>query len=133
MRAEGNRERKKSLTYGGPLAVTATGDALVSGDSFNLTVQDGHGLPQTMAVNVTVGNSDGLSPNLISAELVGPDFVVKFAGIPFYTYTVETNSVASGPGWTKWGNVTATGTGLLQVVDPVGNASLFYRTVYPSY
>jgi hypothetical protein len=60
-------------------------------------------------------------------------FYVNFAGIPGATYTVETNSVANGSGWTKWGNLTATSTGAMQVLDPVGNGSLFYRTVYPAY
>ena len=69
------------------------------------------------------------------------NFVVQFAGIPGTMYTVETNGVASGPGWVKQGNYTAPtdnsagfGIGVFQVSEPAGGAgSRFYRTVYPSY
>jgi hypothetical protein len=105
-------------------------------DSFTVTFQDGHGW-QTMAVSVTVGNGTGQSPNYLSSGTTNISsanyFYVNFAGIPGDTYTVETNSVANGSGWIKWGNITASPTGAMQVLDPVGSGSLFYRTVYPAY
>jgi autotransporter-associated beta strand protein len=101
-------------------------------DSFMITFQDGHGW-QTNVVNVTVGSGTGTSANVLSSGVVGSNFQVNFAGIPGYTYTVETNSVANGSGWIKWGNITAASNGAMQVVDPLGSSSLFYRTVWPSY
>ncbi len=108
-------------------------------DSFTLTFQDGHG-SQTMAVSVTVGAGTGQSPNAVYTGTSGGNFVVRFAGIPGTSYTVETNSVI-GPGWTKEGTYTAPGDnsqgfgiGVFQVSDPIGtDTSRYYRTVYPSY
>ena len=124
-----------SLTYTPSAAANSAGN-----DSFTLTFQDGHGW-QTMAVNVTVGSGNGESPNVVYGPTIsGGNFVGRFAGIPGYIYTVETNSVL-GPGWTKEGNYTAPtdnsqgfGIGVFEVSDPAGtDTSRFYRTVYPSY
>ena len=105
-------------------------------DSFAITFQDGHGW-QTIVVSVTVGNGAGQSPNYLSSGTTNISsenyFYVNFAGFPGDTYTVETNSLGSGASWTKWGNITASSTGAMQVLDPVGSGSLFYRTVYPAY
>ncbi len=118
-----------SVTY--TPAVGQTGS-----DSFNVTVQDGHG-SQTFAATVTLGWGNGSSPNVVS----GPtndghgNFVVGFAGVPNTTYTVETNSAVNQAGWAKLMNVTAPSSGVFQVTDPIapGSASRFYRTVSPSY
>jgi len=127
-----------SVTAG---ALTYTPTAGYSGnDSFTATFRDSHGW-QTITVNVTVGNGTGGSPNVVYGPTqVGPNFVVRFAGIPGTVYTVETNAAASGTGWGKEVNVTAPtdnsagfGIGVFQISDPVGVGSLFYRTVWPSY
>jgi hypothetical protein len=120
-----------SAVPGGDLTYTPT-TGYSGSDSFNIIFQDGHGT-QTNTVSVTVGSGTGSSPNVLSEGMIGGNFVVNFAGIPGDTYTVETNSVASGPGWVKFGNVTAPTSGVFQVSDPAGSGSRFYRTVYPSY
>jgi hypothetical protein len=80
---------------------------------------------------------------VLYAETVDGNFVVRFAGIPGETYTVQTNSVSSGPGWTKLGTEnfkapTASephpyGIGVFQVTDPLGSSSRYYRTTWPAY
>jgi hypothetical protein len=109
-------------------------------DSFTFTFYDGHGW-QTMAVSVTAGSGNGQTANSVYTGTANGNFVAQFAGIPGYTYTVETNTVVTGPGWTKEGNYTAPtdnhlgfGVGVFQVMDPIGGVpQLYYRTVYPSY
>ena len=156
-----------SSSRGTPVAVSATtpghGTAGVSAgeltytpttgyggsDSFTVTFNDGQGT-QTMAVSVTVGNGTGQSPNVLAFGTVGGNFFANFAGIPGTTYTVESNSVASGTGWAKIpnpasidGKYTAPtdnatyglGIGVFQLTDPIpgDSSSRFYRTVWPSY
>jgi hypothetical protein len=94
-------------------------------------------------VTVTVGSGQGSSANVLYTATVEGNFVVRFAGIPGETYTVEANSVFSGPGWTKLGteNYKAPaaadshpyGLGVFQVTDPLGSPSRYYRTVWPAY
>ena len=67
-------------------------------------------------------------------------FVVRFAGIPGYTYTVEATDDVGSPSWTKQANLTAPltdqglGVGIFEFSQSTGAAtSRFYRTVYPSY
>jgi autotransporter-associated beta strand protein len=107
-------------------------------DSFTVTFQDGHGW-QTMAVSVTVGNGTGQGANAVYTGTSGGNFVVNFAGIPGYTYTVQSSSSANGS-WAKLANFTAPsdnslgfGIGVFQVSDPMSNGAGFYRTVYPAY
>jgi autotransporter-associated beta strand protein len=105
-------------------------------DSFNITVQDGHG-SQTIAATVTLGWGNGSSPNVVFGPTTDGhgNFVVGFAGIPGTTYTVETNSAVNQPGWSKLENITAPANGVFQITDPMPSdlSSRFYRTVYPSY
>lgn len=118
-----------SLTYTPGATANAAGS-----DSFTVTFSDGHGV-QTMAVSVTVGNGTGQSPNVLVSGTDGSgNFYALFAGMPNTAYTVETNSVPSGPTWVKYANYPTGNDGLINVtnVAPVAG-SLFFRTVYPSY
>lgn len=109
-------------------------------DSFTCTFQDGHGW-QTITVNVTVGSGNGSSANSVYTGTANGNFVAQFAGIPGDTYTVETNSVVSGAGWTKLGNFAAPsnnsqglGIGVFGVTNAMGaETTLYFRTVWPSY
>jgi autotransporter-associated beta strand protein len=122
----------------GSLTYTPDGLANVNGgtDSFTVTFNDGYG-SQTMAVSVAVGTSPsgGQSPNVLTSGTDGSgNFYALFAGLPNTTYTVQTNSIASGSTWVKYGNYTTVGDGLINVtnVPPVAG-SLFFRTVWPNY
>jgi hypothetical protein len=112
-------------------------------DSFTYTLSNDQGCAVQVPVIVTIGPGQGGSANVLLAATVDGNFVVRFAGIPGETYTVETNSVFSGPGWTKLGteNFKAPGTddahpygiGVFQVTDPLGSSSRYYRTVWPAH
>ena len=113
------------------------------GDSFTYTLSNGQGCTVQVPVTVTVGSGQSGSASVLYAATVDGNFVVRFAGIPGETYTLQTNSVSSGPGWTKLGTENfpcpaATdphpyGIGVFQVTDPLGNASRYYRTAWPAY
>jgi hypothetical protein len=113
------------------------------GDSFTYTLRNDQGCTVQVPVTVTVGSGQGGSVSVLYAAAVDGNFVVRFAGIPGETYTVQTNSVSSGPGWTKLGTgnfeaPTAAdphpyGIGVFQVTDPLGSPSRYYRTAWPAY
>ena len=109
-------------------------------DTFTYTVSDGLGGTAVGTVTVTVGGGGLVSLNIVFGPMVGGgNFIVRFAGIPGLTYTVEWANTLSGP-WTKAANITAPtgeqgfGVGVFEFHEPVnGNPSRFYRTLYPSY
>ncbi|MCX6914001.1 MAG: Ig-like domain-containing protein, partial [Verrucomicrobia bacterium] len=125
-------------------SVTYTPETDYTGsDSFTYTLSNDLGCSVQVPVTVTVGSGQGGSSSVLYAAAVDGNFVVRFAGIPGETYTVQTNSVSSGPGWTKLGtqNFTAPtaaeappyGIGVFQVTDPLGSSSRYYRTAWPAY
>ena len=125
-------------------SVTYTPETDYTGsDSFTYTLSNDLGCSVQVPVTVTVGSGQGGSSSVLYAAAVDGNFVVRFAGIPGETYTVQTNSVSNGPGWTKLGtqNFTAPtaaeappyGIGVFQVTDPLGSSSRYYRTAWPAY
>jgi hypothetical protein len=85
---------------------------------------------------VTVGTSStgGQSPNVVASGTDGSgNFYALFAGMPNTTYTLETNSVVSGPTWVKYANYTTGYDGLINVTNVIASGPLFFRTVWPSY
>jgi len=78
---------RASVDGSGNLTYTPT-SSYSGSDSFTVTFYDGHGW-QTMTVNVTVGNGNGQSPNLLVSGSQGGNFVLQFAGIPTDIYTVK--------------------------------------------
>lgn len=120
-----------SVNGSGVLTYTPKTD-YVGNDSFTVTFSDGHGV-QAMAVTVTVGPGDSVSPNLLGQVVSGDNFVLKFAGYPGVTYTVETNQNVTGPGWGKLDNVLTPTNGIISFTNAIGTNSLFFRTVWPSY
>ena len=103
-------------------------------DTFTYTVSDAYGGTDTKTVTVTVTAGNAPSLNIVSPpQLVNNEFVVGFAGIPGYTYTVQdsTNS-PTGP-WSFLTNLTAGANGLFQLVvtnDPPA-AARYFRTIVP--
>jgi hypothetical protein len=78
--------------------------------------------------------------NLLFGPAVdGSDFVVRFAGIPGLTYTVEAAPDLTGP-WSKVANIIVPtadagfGVGVFEFREPIGSyTTRFYRTVFPMY
>ena len=113
----------------------------VGADLFSYVISDGRGGLATNIVAVTVASSNGLAPNVVYGPVISNGlFIVRFAGIPGYTYTVEATDYIGSPSWTKKANLIAPttdqglGVGIFEFSESVGaTTSRFYRTVYPSY
>jgi hypothetical protein len=119
------------------------GSAAAGSGSFKYTLEDGHGGSTLVTVSVTIfdSSSGGASPNRVFGPVIdGADFVVRFAGIPGQTYTIESSTSSTGP-WVKQSNLTAPtdnslgfGVGVFEVRQATSSAnSGYYRTVYPAY
>ena len=113
-------------------------------DSFTYTLSNDQGCTVQVPVTVTVGAGQGGSANVLYTGTADGNFVVRFAGVPGETYTVEyTDSVPPAGSWAKLGSASFKapdtgdshpyGIGVFQVSDPLGNSSRYYRTVWPSY
>ena len=128
-----------TITYT-PLGTAGSG-------SFQYTLDDNHGGTSLVTVDVTItaGSAGGVSPNVVYGPVVdtaaNPDqFVVRFAGVPGSSYTIE-RSVDGSPPWTKVVNLTAPtlntagfGVGVFEFRENIDVAgSGFFRTVFPSY
>jgi len=134
-------------TNGGMVTLTATNVIyqpvanFVGADLFSYTVSDSRGGLATNTALVMVVSSNGLSPSVVYGPLVSNGvFIVCFAGIPGFTYTVEATDDLGSPSWTKKVNLTAPvtdqglGAGVFEFSESIGAAgSRYYRTVYPSY
>ncbi len=122
--------------------VTYTPAANFSGtDTFTYTVTDSGGDISTGTVSVTVEASTAVALNRVYGPvMVDGNFVVRFAGIPGYTYTIEFTDSLSPPDWQKADNTTAPttagtfGVGVFEFSQSTGGAtSRYFRTVHPSY
>jgi hypothetical protein len=112
----------------------------IGADEFTYTVSDGRGGTAIGTVQVSVYSADGLSPNVVyGPTIVGTNFVVRFAGIPGFTYTIEGTDILTPPNWQKQINLTApttnegNGIGIFEFSTPVSSGPAYFRTVYPSY
>jgi hypothetical protein len=91
-------------------------------------------------VTGTVGTGGVVWLKTLSGPVIdNGDFVVRLAGVPGLTYTIEAASSPTGP-WVKIANQTAPtmdeglGVGGFEIRDALtSDATRFYRTVFPSY
>ncbi len=121
------------VTYTPPVNFTGN-------DTFTYLLTDRPGVTTVGTVMVTVGSGGAAPMNIIAGPTVlAGQFVVRFAGIPGLTYTIETATSLAGP-WTKVANLTAPetdaglGVGIFEFSEPVvGEGARYYRTVYPAY
>jgi autotransporter-associated beta strand protein len=102
-------------------------------DQLAYTLSDGRGGLATGTVQVTVESRDGLSSTVVSNNLVGTTMTLTFAGIPGYTYVVETTTNSPPtPSWWPLSTNTAGTNGLWIVIDPdATNTTQFYRSRTP--
>jgi hypothetical protein len=122
------------ITYTPAIAFSGT-------DSFIYTISDGHGASASATVTVTVTPADAASINVVYGPVVtAGNFVVRFAGIPGYEYTIESTDSLLPATWAKKQNLIAPttagsfGVGVFEFTEPTGGAtSRFYRTVWPAY
>jgi hypothetical protein len=109
-------------------------------DVFTYSITNVHGISATSMVTATVGSGGHAPLNITHGPVVEDgQFIVRFAGIPGLSYTIEAASGVDGP-WTKVTNITAPitdtgfGIGVFEFREPVGAfESRFYRTIYPAY
>ena len=105
----------------------------VGNDQFNYVISDGRGGTATGTVTVTVVSASVPPLNIVSGPtLTNGHFYVGFAGIPGYSYTVQSSPNADGP-WLTMTNLTAGTNGLFEFQDPTEPPppTRFYRTTYP--
>ncbi|MEI7902163.1 MAG: Ig-like domain-containing protein, partial [bacterium] len=114
-------------------------------DTFSYVICDVYGAMATGTVTVVVTSvtSGPVSLNPVGGiETTNGFFVVHFAGVPGYTYTVEgTDSLNPGEidwqpsGENKIAPVTneGWGIGIFEFSEPIGAASRYFRTVWPAY
>jgi len=137
-----------TLTSAGPTStnggtVTLTGGNItyqpvtnfVGTDLFTFVVSDPYGASGTGTVVVAVSATNVPSPNIVagpSYDSGSGTFSITFAGIPGYTYTIQSADSPTGP-WSFLKTATAGTDGLFEVTDtelPPPPAR-YYRTMYP--
>jgi photosystem II stability/assembly factor-like uncharacterized protein len=129
-----------ALVGGGMMVeYTPPNSTFVGTDTFTYNLSDGT-CTALGTVTVSVSNTNFTSLNVVFGPAIsGGNFLVRFAGIPGYTYTIESAGSLTGP-WTKEQNVSAPtdnsqgfGVGVFQFQHSTAGSQGFYRTVYPSY
>lgn len=101
-------------------------------DLFTYTIVDPMGLQGSGVVYVSTANSLGHGSNLLSVTVSGNDRIVKFAGIPGRTYTIEYTPDLIYGYWQPLGTAACGPTGIIEFTDPnPPDPVRFYRTVYP--
>jgi subtilisin-like proprotein convertase family protein len=121
-----------TITLGSTNVIYLSATNFVGTDMFTYTLSDGRGGFATGSVVVTVTSENDPSLNRIGSLTVTQNGVVlRFAGIPGYTYSVErTSDLAT---WIAIGNFTVPDNGIAVFTDsnaPAGQG--FYRTSSPS-
>ena len=110
-------------------------------DAFTYTLQDDRGGSATGTVTVTVQAGGAISPNVVFGPvLTNGNFLIRFAGLPGATYTIEYTDSISPVNWQKATNLVASantgsyGRGVFQFSQSAaGVAERLFRTVYPAY
>jgi hypothetical protein len=112
----------------------------VGSDTFGYSVDDGWGGVANGTVTVTVSTGLGASPNVVFGPLLSNGkFVVRFAGVPSFTYTIE--SCTDLLSWAKQVNMTAPASDLglgigvfeFSMSPAAAETQRYFRTVYPAY
>lgn len=100
-------------------------------DRFTYTVSDGRGGFGSSYVEVFVVDGNLPSANQVSITAVPGGFLIRFAGVPGYTYQLQRATAPTGP-WGTLTSVVAPLHGIIEYLDtnpPMPSA--FYRTVAP--
>lgn len=96
-----------SVVLGASTLIYTPATGFGGSDHFTYTIGDGHGGTATGTVTVTVGTPAGVSLNVVNGPVISDgNFVVRFAGVPGFSYTIEATDALGGQ-WTKVSNVTA--------------------------
>ena len=99
-------------------------------DRFTYTVSDGRGGTAGCSVLMSITPGDGTSGNLLVPVLTAQGWLIKFAGIPRRTYSLQRAPSPTGP-WTTIAPVIVGFNGLGQYLDTTAIPPAYYRTTYP--
>ncbi len=131
-----------TVTLGASTVSYTPANGFTGADTFTYVIADTGGDPATGTVTVTVTASTAVSLNVVyGPAVVSGEFVVRFAGTPGESYTIEyTDSITGTVVWHWKANATAPvtagsfGVGVFEFRENTGDAgSRYYRTVYPAY
>jgi hypothetical protein len=99
-------------------------------DSFTYTVTDLQGATATGTVDVVVQVNDAQSKNILSIAIEGGETVLRFAGIPHVSYSIQSTDDLSNPAWPTLGSLQVSANGQAEFHDSrPSSASRYYRTV----
>jgi hypothetical protein len=129
-----------AVSFAGGLVTYTPAAGFTGTDAFSYTVTDGYAATAAGSVIVSVTPSNAVSLNVVFGPVItNGNFMVRFAGIPSYTYTIEA-AESLPPTWLKATNIMAptndlgAGIGIFEFIEPTGVATQrFYRTVHPAY
>lgn len=110
-------------------------------DHFTYVLIDGAGDVTTGTVALIVGDEEGSKPAVVYGPVIsGGALVVRYAGRPGASYTIESTEELAPATWRKEFNVTAPaqagifGPGVFEMRRQVGDfRARYFRTVHPSY
>src|SRR2546425_251049 len=101
-------------------------------DCFTYTVSDGRGGIATAMVVVQVSSADALSPNILSlTPTLTNTMIVRFAGIPGFSYSIERTASLSPASWSAIGSIIVPESGIAEFEDLTPPQDMgYYRTAY---
>ncbi len=110
-------------------------------DAFSYTLSDQLGGTATGIVCVVIEAGTAIPVNCVFGPIIDSgNLLVRFAGMPGATYTIEYTDTVAPVNWLKATNLTAPATagsygrGVFQFSQSAAGVGLrFYRTVYPAY
>jgi ubiquitin len=110
-------------------------------DTFTYVIADTGGDTASGIVTVRVDSDTAASLNVVYGPVLSHgEFVIRFAGIPGYEYTIESTDSISPALWVKKQNLTAPatagsfGVGVFEFRESTdGTGARYYRTVWPAY
>jgi hypothetical protein len=123
----------------GPYQVTDNTGQLAIGTSSSASYRIDFGL--WPAVPVVDGEGQGIPPRLVYGPVIVSNYlIVRYAGQPGASYTIESTEGFAPATWHKEFNVTATdetgsfGSGVFEVRQQLGSfRARYFRAVYPAY
>lgn len=124
------------------VALTYTPPPGVAGpDHFTYQLMDSGGDGAFGTITVTIGTAEPEPPRVVHGPTVtNGEILVRYAGVPGLTYTIETSERLETGAWRKLFNITAPqdggalGAGVFEVRDLVKTTSSgFFRVVWPAY
>jgi hypothetical protein len=101
----------------------------ITADVFTYTVSDGKGGTAIGTVNVTIGDPDAQSTEVLSISYDAGGAHISFDGIPGRIYIIQSKDLVGDP-WVDRAPASGDALGRFTFTDPTGGPTRFYRSVY---